>query len=118
MAGVWLADRIGRRWTHFALLALSSVLFFIIMWLVYDPALSPAVTTCCMIIKTCVSATLVVSYIQVQSLFKDSQSNAKLKCSLFNVRVIKQLVEFSRTARVGALKIYQIKSNKIAPKLF
>ncbi len=68
--GVWLADRIGRRWTHFSLLAISALLFFVIMWLVYDPSLSPVITVCCMIIKMNISATFVVSYIQVLELLK------------------------------------------------
>jgi hypothetical protein len=46
-------------------LAISAVLFFVIMWLVYDPSLSPVITVCCMIIKMNISATFVVSYIQV-----------------------------------------------------
>lgn len=67
--GVIMADKIGRRWTHSGLLTLNAILFFIIMWTVYNPSLNPLIIFLCMFIKMNISATFVVAYIQVTILF-------------------------------------------------
>ena len=63
--GFFLANKFGRRWTHAGILLLSALLFFISMWVVYDPNLSPVVTFLCMFIKFNISATFAVAYFQV-----------------------------------------------------
>ena len=65
--GFVLANKFGRRWTHAGILLLSAALFFISMWVVYDPSLSPVVTFLCMFIKFNISATFAVAYFQVKS---------------------------------------------------
>ena len=67
--GVILADKIGRRWTHTILLAINSALFFILMWVVYNPALKNLVIALCMIIKLSISGTFVVAYVQAMEIF-------------------------------------------------
>jgi OCT family organic cation transporter-like MFS transporter 4/5 len=64
---VFLGDRMGRRWTHSALLLTNAILFFVLMWLVYEPNLSGLVIFLCMWIKMNISATFMISYIQVRT---------------------------------------------------
>ena len=47
------------------MIAVNAVLFFVIMWIVYNPNLAALVTVLCMIIKFNISATFVLSYMQV-----------------------------------------------------
>jgi len=69
VGAVLLADKFGRRWTHFGMLATNAILFFIVMWIAYDPSLSNLVIFLCMWIKLNVSGTFVVSYLQAMELF-------------------------------------------------
>ena len=66
--GVYLSDKIGRRWTHFAMLGTNAILFFVLMFTAYNPNLKSLVIFLCMWIKLNISGTFVVSYVQV-SLF-------------------------------------------------
>ena len=65
VGAVLLADKFGRRWTHFGMLATNAVLFFIVMWIAYMPSLNKLVIFFCMWIKLNISGTFVVSYLQV-----------------------------------------------------
>ena len=47
------------------MLMTNSILFFILMWVVYDPNLSILVIILCMWIKLNISGTFVVAYVQV-----------------------------------------------------
>lgn len=62
--GVYLADKVGRRWTHFTMLMINAVLFFILMWVVYTPSLRGLTIFLCMWIKLNISGTFVVAYVQ------------------------------------------------------
>ena len=48
------------------MLATNAILFFIVMWIAYDPSLSNLVIFLCMWIKLNISGTFVVSYLQVK----------------------------------------------------
>ena len=47
------------------MLATNAILFFIVMWIAYDPSLANLVIFLCMWIKLNISGTFVVSYLQV-----------------------------------------------------
>lgn len=72
VGGVILGDRFGRRWTHFGLLFTNAILFFVLMWVVYIPSLSPLVIFLCMWIKMNISGSFVVSYVQAMEVFPTS----------------------------------------------
>ena len=65
LIGVWVADKLGRRWTHAGILLADAICFFILIWIVHDPSLSPLATVLCMIVKFNISATFTVAYVQV-----------------------------------------------------
>ena len=65
--GVYLSDKIGRRWSHFSMLGTNAVLFFVLMFTAYNPNLKSLVIFLCMWIKLNISGTFVVSYVQVSS---------------------------------------------------
>ncbi len=67
--GVILADYLGRRWTHCAMLFINSILFFTIMWLAYNPELKTLVIVLCMWIKMNISGTFVLAYVQAMEIF-------------------------------------------------
>jgi len=69
LIGVWVADKLGRRWTHAGILLADAVCFFILIWIVHDPSLSPLATVLCMIVKFNISATFTVAYVQAMELF-------------------------------------------------
>ena len=48
------------------MLATNAILFFIVMWIAYDPSLANLVIFLCMWIKLNISGTFVVSYLQVK----------------------------------------------------
>ena len=70
--GVLMADKLGRRWTHFSLLALSSALFLAIIPVVKMSGqedrwwAEPVTAFFCMFIKFNISASFVVAYVQVK----------------------------------------------------
>ena len=73
--GVYVADKLGRRWTHAGILLADAVCFFILIWIVHDPSLTSLATVLCMIVKFNISATFTVAYVQVrrsQSVFCSS----------------------------------------------
>ena len=67
--GVILADKLGRRWTHTALLFINACLFFTLMWVVYEPDLKGLVIFLCMWIKMNISGTFVLAYVQAMEIF-------------------------------------------------
>ncbi len=67
--GVVLADYLGRRWTHCAMLMTNAILFFILMWVAYDPELKGLVIFLCMCIKMNISGTFVLAYVQAMEVF-------------------------------------------------
>ncbi len=67
--GVVLADYLGRRWTHCAMLMTNAILFFILMWVAYDPELKGLVIFLCMWIKMNISGTFVLAYVQAMEVF-------------------------------------------------
>jgi len=74
--GVFLANKLGRRWTHSTLLLLNAILFASIMPLTeineqsesYGAA-ATAVTVLCMVIKFNIAGTFLVAYIQALEIF-------------------------------------------------
>ena len=66
--GVYLSDKIGRRWSHFSMLGTNAVLFFVLMFTAYNPNLKSLVIFLCMWIKLNISGTFVVSYVQVSNM--------------------------------------------------
>ena len=78
--GVYLSDKIGRRWTHFAMLATNAVLFFVLMFTAYEADLKNLVIFLCMWIKLNISGTFVVSYVQVSGLFRKLVYLLRLLC--------------------------------------
>jgi OCT family organic cation transporter-like MFS transporter 4/5 len=78
--GVVMANKLGRRWTHFSLLFLNALLFLSIVPLVKLPQVdeqmtpintfvSPLTSFFCMWIKLNISATFIVAYIQAMEIF-------------------------------------------------
>lgn len=72
LVGVYVADKLGRRWTHAAILAINAICFFVLIWVVQDPSLTPLVTVLCMIVKFMISATFTVAYVQAMEVFPTS----------------------------------------------
>ena len=66
--GSAVADLFGRRWTHAGILLINAICFFILIWIVSYPFLTPLVTVLCMIVKFNISATFTVAYVQVKAL--------------------------------------------------
>ncbi len=67
--GFFAADKFGRRWTHSILLLTNGILFFAVMWVVYQPNLNPLVIFLCMWIKMNISGTFVLAYMQVRLVY-------------------------------------------------
>jgi len=70
--GVFLANKMGRRWCHSTLLLINAILFAAIMPLAHysqDASVSMAITVMCMIIKFNIAATFIVAYIQALEIF-------------------------------------------------
>lgn len=73
--GVVMADKLGRRWTHFSLLAMNSVLFMAIIPVVALSGMedrwwsTPVTAFFCMFIKFNISASFVVAYVQAMEIF-------------------------------------------------
>jgi len=72
LVGVYAADKLGRRWTHSAILAINAICFFILIWIVQEPSLVTLVTVLCMIVKFMISATFTVAYVQAMEIFPTS----------------------------------------------
>ena len=64
--GFVAGDKFGRRWSHTLLLLCNGILFFVLMWVAYDPDLSGFTIFLCMFIKMNISGTFVLAYMQVK----------------------------------------------------
>ena len=67
--GVVMANKIGRRWTHFILLFVNAILFAAIIPVAMMPKIyswvTPVTSFLCMWIKMNISGSFVVAYVQV-----------------------------------------------------
>ncbi len=66
--GVIVGNKYGRRWTHTILLTTNAILFFVLMWIAYNPNVRWLVIVLCMWIKLNISGTFVLAYMQVSDL--------------------------------------------------
>jgi len=70
--GVYLANKLGRRWCHSTLLLINALLFAAIMPLSHyaeDRGVGIAISVLCMLIKFNIAATFLVAYIQALEIF-------------------------------------------------
>ena len=63
--GFVVGDKFGRRWSHTLMLLTNGILFFVLMWVAYEPDLSGLTIFLCMWIKMNISGTFVLAYMQV-----------------------------------------------------
>ena len=63
--GFVCGDKFGRRWSHTLMLLTNGILFFVLMWVAYEPDMSGLTIFLCMWIKMNISGTFVLAYMQV-----------------------------------------------------
>jgi len=88
MIGIFLANTIGRRWTHCTLLFMNAILFSSVTPLVYmtkQEWVPPVISFLCMFIKMNIAATFTVAYVQAMELFPTSLRQSGVGfCSLIS----------------------------------
>ncbi len=67
--GFLFANYFGRRWSHCAILGTNSIIFFILMFVSYDPQLRALVIFLCLWMKMNMSSAFVISFMQAMEIF-------------------------------------------------